>query len=127
MSNVPEFLSAVPVLPALDINQAIAFYEQRLGFTTEFQYDDYAGLSRGKIQIHLWLCDDRYIAENSSCRVNVRQIETLYEQYQLQHVIHPNGSLVTKPWGIKEFTVLDLNGNAITLAEPMPSEKPYLI
>lgn len=71
MSNAPEFLIAVPVLPALDINQAIAFYEQRLGFTTLFKYDDYAGLSRGGIQIHLWLCDDRHIAENSGCRVNL--------------------------------------------------------
>lgn len=116
-NNAPEFLSAVPVLPALDINEAITFYEQRLGFTTDFKYDDYAGLSRDRIQIHLWLCADRHIAENSSCRVNVRHIENLYEEYQAQQVIHPNSSLVTKPWGFKEFIVLDLNGNAITFAE----------
>jgi hypothetical protein len=53
MSNAPELLRAVPVLPALDINHAIAFYEQRLGFITEFQYDEYAGLNRSKSQIHL--------------------------------------------------------------------------
>jgi hypothetical protein len=33
-------------------------------------------------------------------------------------VIHPNGVLETKPWGLKEFTVLDLDGNGITFYEP---------
>ncbi len=52
-NNALGFLSAVPVLPALALKDAIAFYEQRLGFTTEFKYDDYAGLSQDEIQIHL--------------------------------------------------------------------------
>jgi catechol 2,3-dioxygenase-like lactoylglutathione lyase family enzyme len=124
MDDSPKFLSAVPVLPALDIAETIAFYKEHLGFVPDFQSEDYAGLSRGSVQIHVWLCNDRQIAENSSCRINVRGIEHLYQEYQAQNVIHPNGSSTTKPWGLKEFTVLDSNGNCITFAEtPAPGNR----
>jgi hypothetical protein len=47
----------------------------------------------------------------------VRYIEPLYEEYKASWVIHPNGLLETKPWGTKEFTILDLDKNAITFVE----------
>lgn len=31
--------------------------------------------------------------------------------------IHPNGSLETKPWGMKEFSLLDPNGTLLTFRE----------
>ncbi|MBC7969143.1 MAG: VOC family protein [Verrucomicrobia bacterium] len=117
MNSVTKFLNAVPVLPAVDIGATIAFYEQQLGFTAEFQSDDYAGLRRGGAQLHLWQCGDRQVAENTSCRINISGIAPLYEEYQTQGIIHPNGALDTKPWGMSEFTVLDLNGNCVVFAE----------
>jgi uncharacterized glyoxalase superfamily protein PhnB len=117
LTSTTKFLSAVPVLPAVDIAATIAFYEQKLGFTTEFQMDDYAGLRRGGAQFHLWQCSDRQLAENTSCRINVSGIDTLHEEYQAHGIIHPNGALTTKPWGLREFTVLDLNGNCVVFAE----------
>ncbi len=117
MNPTPKFLSAIPVLPAVDIAAAVTFYEQKLGFTTDFQSDDYAGLRRGGVQLHLWQCSDRQVAENTSCRINVSGITQLYEDYQAQQIIHPNGALTTKLWGLDEFVVLDLNGNCVTFAE----------
>lgn len=117
MNAATKFLNAVPVLPAVDIAATIDFYQQKLGFTTEFQTDDYAGLRRGAAQLHLWQCSDRAIAEASSCRINVSGITQLYDDYQEQGVIHPNGALSVKPWGLSEFTVLDVNGNCVVFAE----------
>lgn len=117
LTSTTKFLSAIPVLPAIDIAAAVAFYEQ-LGFTTDFESDDYAGLRRGGVQIHLWLSSDRPQAENPSCRINVSGIEALYEEYQTQNLIAPSGELTTKLWGLREFAVLDLNGNCVTFAEP---------
>ena len=73
---------------------------------------------RGDVEIHLWRCPDKYIAENTACRINVEGIEALYKEYQPQGVIHPNGVLETKSWGMKEFTILDLDGTGITFCQP---------
>src|SRR5712691_6121837 len=93
------FKNAVPKQAAHDIFKAVEFYEQKLGFARTFVLDDYAGVARGPVEIHLWRCDDRYIAQNTACRVNVEGIEALYEEYRLSGVIHPNGALAMKPWG----------------------------
>ena len=117
MNSTTKFLGAIPVLPAVEIAAAVAFYEQKLGFATDFQSDDYAGLRRGGVQLHLWLNGDRSTAENTSCRINISGIDSLYEEYQTQNVIHPNGAITTKLWGLREFSVVDLNGNYIVFAE----------
>ena len=113
------FCSAIPVLPALEISRSVTFYEQQLGFTKKFEFDDYAGLTRDGIELHLWLCENRQISENTSCRINVKNIERLYEEYQRVDVIHPNGKLEQKAWVLNELVILDLNGNAIHFAEPV--------
>lgn len=111
------FYNVIPVMPALNISRSIIFYEQQLGFAKKFEFNDYAGLTRGGIEIHLWLCENPKIPENTSCRINVSNIEELYQEYQQVNVIHPNGKLEQKPWGLKEFIILEVNGNAIHFAE----------
>ncbi len=44
-------------------------------------------------------------------------IETLYAEYQQAGVIHPNGTLEEKPWGLKEFVALDMDGNGLFFFE----------
>lgn len=115
----PEFLDAVPVLPALDLGASISFYEQRLGFACAFRTEEYAGIKRGEVEIHLWRCADPAIAGHASCRINIRRIDALYEEYESEGVVHPEGPLATKPWGLREFTVVDSSGNTIVFAEPV--------
>lgn len=105
------------VLASLDIERSVAFCEQRLGFTTAAQHDDYVIFSRDDISVHYWLCKDRYIAQNTSCYVYVSDVRALYAEYQAQGVIHPNGPLAQQPWGL-EFAVLDVDGNLYKFCEP---------
>jgi len=58
--------SAVPILPARDMDEAVAFYG-RLGFRLVGRHPDYALLKRESAELHLWLCDDRHLAENTAC------------------------------------------------------------
>ncbi len=119
MSAQAVFRAAIPKQAALDIARAVSFYVQRLGFTELFQADDYAGVRRGAVEIHLWLCDDKNIPEKTACRVEVENIEPLYAEYQGAGVIHPHSSLQVTPWGTQEFTILDLDGNGITFFESL--------
>ncbi len=112
------FLRAVPVLPALNIVEAVAFYE-RAGFTTRYRAedDDYAIVHVGAVEVHLWKCDDRRIAENTGCRVEVTGVEPLYEKHRALGIVHSNGPLSEKPWGTREFVMVDNSGNIITFFE----------
>lgn len=115
------FNSAVPMLPAIDLEKAIAFYEEKLGFRKDFQWGDpidYAGVIRDRIELHLFQCDDRELPHHTSFRINVSGIEGLFQEYQSKNVIHPNDPLSVKPWGFKEFSILDLNGICIAFCEP---------
>ncbi len=111
-----------PVLASPDIERTIAFYCSRLGFHGVYSDQGVYGIvSRDNVYIHFWACSDRQIAENTSCRVYVAGVDALYAELQPQGVIHPNAPLQTKPWGAREFGVLDEDGNLVTFAERQDS------
>ena len=113
-----DFVVAVPVLASLDIERSVEFFVARLGFTkVHVAVGAYGIVSNGPVQIHFWACADRFIAEATSCRVQVRSIELLYQQCQQNGIVHPMAPLDTKPWGAKEFAILDPDGNLVTFYE----------
>jgi len=132
-----EFKAAVPVLPVRDIARATRFYAEKLGFKIGHQDDGYAILIRDSIEIHLWAaCDEKWMGETrdnpvvsgaetflagtASCRVFVTGIDGFYEDCKRVNVVHPNGALTNKPYGLREFAILDCDGNQITCFQPTP-------
>ena len=108
---------AVPVLASMDLAATQRFYADKLGFHAGNRYPDYAVCSRDGVEVHFWLTDDPDVAKSTSCRIDVVDIEPLYEQYVAAGVVHPNGPLRDQPWGFKEFAVLDGDGNCIKFGE----------
>lgn len=122
ISSKPVLRWAAPVLASLDIERTIAFYGSRLGFTRVYADPGVWGIvSRDDVYIHFWACSEKHIAESTSCRVYVTGVDALYAEMQAQGVVHPNASLQTKPWGAREFGVLDQDGNLVTFAERQDS------
>jgi catechol 2,3-dioxygenase-like lactoylglutathione lyase family enzyme len=120
-SAAPGLVKAVPRFPVLDLAAALDFYERRLGFQKLFELSDYAGVARGDFELHLFRVNDPNLPLWTACRVNVRGVDTLYEELRGAGVVHPNGPLSNQPWGFREFTALDLFGNAIVFGERLPS------
>ena len=52
-------LSAVPVLPARNIQETITFFEQHLGFTARHVEDEYGILLQDAVEVHCWRCADK--------------------------------------------------------------------
>ena len=106
------FGKAVPILASLDIARTLKFFEESLGFKTQHIEDfSYGMAARGDTEIHFWACDDKYIAENTSCYVRVADISALHEELSAKL-----GTLqgVTKTaWGMAELYVYDPDGNLI--------------
>jgi len=110
--------NGIPVLASLNIDKTVAFYKKKLGFDKlGYADDNYAVIARDKVEIHFWKCDDRIHPENTSCYIRVRDINTLYEEMTIAGVVHPNGHIEDKPYGIREFAILDLYGNLIKFGE----------
>ena len=110
------FGSAVPVLPTTAISQAITFYEQ-LGFQTLHQDADYAIFTRDTVELHVWLSSEPALGEHSSCRIQVSNIEALYQEYQAKGLLEPDGTVSVKPWGAKELVVFDPDRVLLTFFE----------
>lgn len=113
-----KFIAATPVLASLDINRSTEFFASKLGFTKIHDEQGVYGIvSLGSVRVHFWACADRKIAEATSCRIQVEGIDALYQQCLRHRIIHSNAPLVVKPWGSREFAILDVDGNLVTFFE----------
>lgn len=108
--------SAIPILAFLDLNESISFY-RKIGFNCNDKWTEYLMCSRDNIEIHLWKCNDENIPKNTGCYVRVNEIEILYAEFSALNIIHPHGKLEEKPWGLKQFSILDNSGNIIHFGE----------
>lgn len=117
--------SAVPILASLNEADTISFYTEKLGFTLNSNWDGYLIFSRDQIEIHIWPCDDKNIAKNTACYVRLTEIDELYSEYLPLGIVHPNGKLKVMPWKMKQFSILDNNGNLISFGENIEGNKSY--
>jgi hypothetical protein len=110
-----------PKLPMRDKTVTREFYLRKLGFT-EFGSADFAGylmVEKDAVQIHFFDFKNLDPAENyGQVYIRTNAIESLYQTFRKNHVpIHPNGDLQVKPWGQKEFSILDPDNNLLTFGE----------
>ncbi|WP_116771581.1 bleomycin resistance protein [Maribacter litoralis] len=107
-----------PKLPMRDKEVTKSYYIDSLGFKEwgVTDYPDYLMLEKNELQLHFFLFKDLNPRENyGQVYIRVNQIEKLYQSLLKNKVaIHPNGKLETKPWGQKEFSLLDPDSNLLT-------------
>lgn len=105
--------TAIPILASLDAKETIDFYTGKLGFKLESQWDGYLIFSKDEIFIHLWATTDPEVPKATGCYIRVTEVDALFAEYDAMGVVHPNGRLDDMPWGMRQFSILDNNGNII--------------
>lgn len=131
-------VKTIPALPVQDIETAIVFYRDRLGFTVGHHDDSFAIVTRDEVELHLWAASDQnwkmrpstmssqpvvsgaetFLAGTVSCRIEVRGIDELYADYKRSEVLYNSDTVIeAQPWGTREFPVLDLERNLLTFYE----------
>lgn len=110
-----------PKLPMRDKIVTREFYTNRLGFT-EFgsaDFDGYLMMEKDKIQIHFFEFKELDPQENyGQVYIRTDNIDEFYKSLlEKQTEIHPNGKLEIKPWGQKEFSILDPDSNLLTFGQ----------
>ena len=110
-----------PKLPMRQKSATYDFYVNQLGFKIfgDHDYDGYLMVQKDNIQIHFFEYRDLDINENyGQVYIRTNSIDQLYQSYLDNKVgIHPNGKLNFKPWGQKEFSILDPDNNLLTFGE----------
>ncbi len=115
--------TAIPILAYLNDKETIAFYTQKLGFTSHGNWEGYLMFTKDEIELHLWICDDENIPKNTGCYIRLDEIETFYAECLKQNIVHPNGKLELKPWNIYQFSILDNSGNIINFGQFADTKK----
>ncbi len=110
-----------PKLPMRDKRITRAFYSNQLGFKVlgTVDYDGYLMMEKDQIQIHFFEFKALKPRKNyGQVYIRTNDIDAFY-QFLLdkQTKIHPNGPLEVKPWGQKEFSVLDPDNNLLTFGQ----------
>ena len=86
-------------------------------------YCNYIIFKKDEIELHFFEFKEFNILENyGQVYIRTKGIEKIYQTFLDKEVIHPNGYLETKPWGQKEFSVLDLDNNLLTFGEQINLE-----
>lgn len=111
----------VPKLPMRNKAATKAYYINQLGFTDigTTDYNGYLLLQKEGVEIHFFEFTELDPAENyGQVYVRTTNLEELYNELLNKQVgIHPAGHLHTKPWGQKEFSLLDPDNNLLTFGE----------
>ena len=108
-----------PKLPMRNKNATKTYYIELLGFTEIGDYGNYLLVQKDQIEIHFFEFKALNPKENyGQVYIRTNAIESMYQSFIDKKVpIHPNGSLQTKPWGQKEFALLDPDNNLLTFGE----------
>ena len=114
---------AIPVLPSRSISVTTEFY-RRLGFdggAHEFN-QDYAIVTLGTVELHFFLHAELLPAASwAGCYIRVLDVHSLYEA-SLASELPASGiprmdRLEDKPWGLKEFAIVDPDGNLLRIGQ----------
>ena len=112
-----------PKLPMRDKVVTTNFYINKMGFQKfgNADYDGYLMVEMDEVQIHFFEFKNLDIKENyGQVYIRTNNIEKLYQHFIDRKIdIHPNGSLETKPWGQKEFSISDPDNNLLTFGQSL--------
>jgi catechol 2,3-dioxygenase-like lactoylglutathione lyase family enzyme len=120
--HTATFGQVQPILGTRDLEKAICFYVDRLGFALAFRDGsvptNYVGLRRDRVELHMQFQYEHEMG-TTRLRIVVDDPDALYEEYSDKHVFYEGTRLTDTPWGTREFALYDLDRNSLTFYRPL--------
>jgi len=112
MRQLRQFL---PELPVTSVSAAVAYYKSVLGFQVNYAQDDFAVMFRDDGTLCLIPRTERQPGIGS-CYAYIRDADALHAELVARGA-NVLGEPVSRPWGLRDFQVLDLDGNRLTFGQ----------
>lgn len=118
--SVANFKEVNPILPVRDIDSAIEFYTEAMGFRLSFRDcsapDQYVGVRRGGAELHFQYQRDEDMPKPGTLLIRfiVDDPDELFAEYSERGVASERARVQNKPWGTREFSFQDPNGHQLT-------------
>ena len=106
----------LPELPLTDVAAGVEYYQRVLGFAINYAQHDLGVMYRDDVTILLIQRTDQH-GGIGSCEAYVRDADALHAELVARGA-NVLGAPVSRPWGLRDFRVLDFEGNRITFAQP---------
>lgn len=112
-------LDIIPKLPMRNKMLTKEYYVHLLGFEEVGDYGDYLLIRKEQIEIHFFEFKALNPLNNyGQVYIRTQEIDLFYQDLLTKKIqIHPNGHLSIKPWGQKEFSLLDPDHNLLTFGQ----------
>ena len=108
---------ACPILPSRDLAATSDFYVRQLGFAPTARHPEYAIFHRGAMELHFFRFETLDPAANyAGCYIRAADLDALYREWSTK-VLPKLFALETKPWGLREFALLDPDTNLLRVGE----------
>ncbi len=108
-------LLAIPALPCVDVPAAVAHYRDVLGFHVDYQQENLGVLDRDHVRVLLVPRGSH--GSPAGAYFYVRDADALHAELSARGA-RAQGTPGSHPWGLRDFEVLDLDGNSLTFGEP---------
>jgi uncharacterized glyoxalase superfamily protein PhnB len=117
-----KFYRVNPFIPVRNLQETLDFYRDKFGFYEEWKFGEVDGGIR-RDDMRLVFCEDPdYIKEINNETYNftltwfVDNVDDIYNEFKERN-IEIKSDIEDKPWGIREFTIEDINGYRIRVSE----------
>ena len=105
----------MPELPFTDVAAAVTHYRDVLGFDVNYSQHDIGVMDRDGMRVLLIARTARHTGIGS-CSFYVVDADALHAELVASGA-NVQGPPVSQPWGLREFKVLDLEGNRLSFAQ----------
>ena len=111
-----------PELPSADLNKAVAYYQQKLGFKVALRLagSEYAIVEHDGVAVHLFAVGGSK-PPTAGVHILTSDLGQLYAEFEPSGVTITQG-LELKPWGKREFRARDDRGHARKITEPLEDD-----
>lgn len=104
----------IPVFHVTNVEAAVQYYIDKLGFKLSFKYGTYAGIELGPCELHLTdPGEPRHIPGAGTAYLLCDEVDTYFAQVKAAGA-KVKAEPANRVYGMRDFAVTDLDGNLIS-------------